>query len=395
MKKQKRWHRSRHAFFYRITGWLFGFYAKIKLGFKGEKFDNRRQPYLFLYNHQTPYDQQLLYLCARRQPYTVATEDLFTMGALSKFIRYGQAPIPFKKSMNDVTAVMTCFRIAREGYSIALAPEGNRTFTGTTVNIKPSIVKLIKALKLPVAIFLVRGGYRTLPRYADKPRRAGGVTAGVTRVIPYEEYRDMPNDELYSLIEREMYVDESDWGVPVKNRRRAEFAERALYRCPCCGALGRLTSKGSSVTCAACGSVGTMDVYGRFEPPFPVRTVKEWAQDQEAWINSLDIEDGADKPLFSEKVCLRQLISEEFRKVTLEKNTEARAYTDRLEVGDRVFRYSETDAMTASGRFKLNFYAEGVTYQLVSDRRFCSVKYVNLFYHYKNVKENGNGFLGI
>lgn len=395
MKQTEKWHKKRHVFYYHLSRVLFRLYAKGKLRYRGEKFDNRARPYLFLYNHQTPYDQHLLYLSVPHQPYAVATEDIFTLGFLSKVIRHTQAPVPFKKSMNDIGAVMTCFRIAREGCSLALSPEGNRTFTGTTVTIKPSIVKLIKALKLPVAIFLVRGGYDVLPRYADKPRRAGRVTGRITSVLEYSEYKDMSNEALYEWIRRELYVDESDDGVRIRSNRRAEYLERAVYRCPLCGAIGQLKSEGSNISCKACGTVGRMDEYKRFQPDFPVRTVKEWIESQEAWINALPVSEGEEKPVFAEQVKLQRLMQKEMKRKVLAKNVEARLFTDRIEVGNICWHFSEVDAMTVCGRFCLNFYVGGITYKLTADKRFCAVKYVNLYYHYKNTKENGDGFLGI
>ena len=61
------------------------------------------------------------------------------MGPLSALIRYLVAPIPIQKQATDVAAVMTCICLAREGGTIAIAPEGNRTYSGKTVYINPAI----------------------------------------------------------------------------------------------------------------------------------------------------------------------------------------------------------------------------------------------------------------
>ncbi|MCD8373122.1 MAG: hypothetical protein LUD27_07475 [Clostridia bacterium] len=53
------------------------------------------------------------------------------------------------------------------------------------------------------------------------------------------------------------------------------------------------------------------------------------------------------------------------------------------------------EAATVCGRYRLDFYAGGVTYQLTAQKTFCAIKYVNLLYHYKNGEENPDGFLGI
>jgi 1-acyl-sn-glycerol-3-phosphate acyltransferase len=61
-------------------------------------------------------------------------------------------------------AVKTCVRVAKEGGTIAIAPEGNRTYSGVTESIKPSITGLIRLLRIPVAIFRIEGGYGVHPR---------------------------------------------------------------------------------------------------------------------------------------------------------------------------------------------------------------------------------------
>lgn len=392
-RKKNQWHKPRHVFFYRLSQFLMGIYARIAYRYRGEKFDNRDRQYIFCYNHQTALDQHLMYLSLPRQPYTVATEDIFAMGLLSRFIRYAQAPIPFKKSAADFAAVKTCVRIIHEGYSIALSPEGNRTFTGVTVHIKPSIGKLIKLLRLPVAVFIVRGGYGVMPRYADKVRR-GRVTGRVERVIEYEEYKDLSDEAVYELLRDAMYVDESDSGAVCKSRHQAEYLERALYICPKCGKVGTLRSKGRTFSCTACGAKAFFDDTRVFHGDFPFRTVYDWTKWQDDQVRALPVDGGEKEPFFKERVRLRKL--ENGAKTVIFECAEARIFSDRLEVGELTFRYDDISAMTICGKKRMDFYCGGVTYQLTSDKRFCALKYVNLYYHYQNRKEGiEDGFLGI
>ena len=77
------------------------------------------------------------------------------------------------------------------------------------------------------------------------------------------------------------------------------------------------------------------------------------------------------------------------------KEAEASAYADRLEVDGKTFYYRDVSAMTVCGRKRLDFYCANETFQLTASDRFCALKYVNLYYHYKNIKEDGDGFLGM
>jgi hypothetical protein len=50
---------------------------------------------------------------------------------------------------------MNCLRVAREGGTIALAPEGNRTYSGKTEYMNPAIAALARKLALPIALYSV------------------------------------------------------------------------------------------------------------------------------------------------------------------------------------------------------------------------------------------------
>ncbi|MCD8201388.1 MAG: 1-acyl-sn-glycerol-3-phosphate acyltransferase [Clostridia bacterium] len=394
--KKKKWHRARHTFFLRIQNFLFRILARVRFGYRpGEKVDNRSQPYLFLYNHQLTIDPLFLQLQLTHQTYTVAAEDVMTQGVKSRFFNFAQAPIPFKKATNDAHAVMTCIRVVREGYSIALSPEGARSFDGVTLGINPAIAKLVKMLKLPLAMFVLRGGYVCFPRYADKRRKGPAMTGGITRVVPYDEYKDMSVDELNKLIRDEMYVDESDESVITEGRHLAEYLERALYYCPKCRSLGTLKSKGNEITCLSCGNTVRMNEYRHFIGDIPVKTVKDWIGLQEDFVRGTDISRG-DEPLYAEKVTVKTNEITTFSKKLVYKKAEMRLYTDRIEVGDKVWKYDDILSETVWDKSALDVYAEGKTYQISAEKTFCAIKYVNFYYHYKNVKEgNDDRVLGI
>lgn len=63
----------------------------------------------------------------------------------------------------------------------------------------------------------------------------------------------------------------------------------------------------------------------------------------------------------------------------------------------KVFLFSEVTAVSVLGRNKLNIYMEDQVYQLKAGKRFNALKYVNIYYRYKNL-HTGNeesDFLGI
>ena len=157
---KKKWIKKRHGIIRAIAAATLGIYVRLWYGVKVEKFrEQGKRPYLIVMNHTTFCDQFLVGMAFRGPVYYIASEDLFSNGWISRLLTWAVAPIPIKKQTVDVHAVANCIRVAREGGTIALAPEGNRTYCGKTAYIKPSIVKLIRKLHLPLAVFRIEGGY--------------------------------------------------------------------------------------------------------------------------------------------------------------------------------------------------------------------------------------------
>ena len=205
-RNKKKWLRLRHTIVRHTFGIFFRAYAIVKYGarirpFKGEK----KRQYLVLFNHQTAFDQFFVALSFRKHLYFVSTEDIFSNGFISCLLRYLVAPIPIKKQTNDVRAIMNCMRVAKEGGSISIAPEGNRTYSGKTEYISPTIAPLARKLGLPIALYHIKGGYGVQPRWADDVRR-GRMECYVSRVIEPEEYNNLTDSELYDTINEGLYI---------------------------------------------------------------------------------------------------------------------------------------------------------------------------------------------
>ena len=400
-KKQKKWTLPRHRFVRNLLGITFGPIVKIKYGIKVERFKEQgKRPYLVLFNHQTAYDQFFVGLAFRGPVYYVASEDIFSLGALSSLIRFLVNPIPIKKQTTDPRAVINCIKVAKEGGTIAIAPEGNRTYSGRTVYIKPSIAQLAKHLKLPIAIFKIEGGYGVHPRWSDVVRR-GKMTAGVSRVIEPEEAAALTDSELASLIERELYVDEARSDREYTSPKLAEYLERAMYVCPDCG-LSEFESHGDVIECKKCHTriryTKTTELVG-IDKPFPFKFVADWYDYQCDYVNSLNISD-MEGVIYSDEAELSEVLLYK-KKLPIAKNTKIELAADKitLRFGTEVLDlpFEAASAVTVLGKNKLNVYFGDKVYQLKGNERFCALKYVNLYYRYKNIiKGNENDkFLGL
>ena len=402
-KKQKKWLRTRHKVVTEILRPFMHLYVRLRYGIRIEKFrEQGDRAHLILLNHQTPFDQFFVGLAMKGPVYYMATEDIFSLGWVSDVIRWLVAPIPIRKQTTDINAVMTCIRVAREGGTIAIAPEGNRTYSGRTQYMNPAIAGLAKKMKLPIALYRIEGGYGTEPRWSDCIRR-GKMRGYVSKVIEPEEYAALSGDALMELIREGLHVDEGNADGRFRSNKRAEYLERAVYVCPFCG-LAKFESHGNDITCTACGRKIT---YGEDKTltgqgfGLPFRFMPEWYDYQEDYVNRLDLSRYLAEPLFRDEAKLSQVIVYQ-RKEPLRPWAKIALYGDRVVIDEGAadqltLPFGEISAAAVLGRNKLNIYHGDMIYQFKGDKRFNALKYVHIWHRYKNIArgdENGN-FLGL
>lgn len=399
----KQWIKPRHRVVRNLVFAVLAPYTRLKYGVRPERFTAQgERPYLILYNHQTPFDQFFVGMSFRGAVYYLATEDIFSLGWVSSVLRCLVAPIPIKKQTTDIAAVRACLRVAREGGTIALAPEGNRTYSGRTEYINPAIASLAKKLGLPIALYRIEGGYGVQPRWSDKVRR-GKMRAYVARVIEPTEYAAMTPAELLNEIKTGLYVDEAAPGGEYRSRHRAEYMERAVYVCPNCG-LSRFESRGNFTECTTCHAQIEYGADKRLRGvgfDFPFEYFAQWYDYQSDFVRALDLAEYSDTPMFTDSARLSE-VEVYKRKHTLRKAAALALYGDRVVIDEGtsrelVFEFAAVTAMSVLGRNKLNIYHAGRVYQIKGDKHFNALKYVNIYYCHKNIsKGDDHGkFLGL
>ena len=394
--------RPRHKLVTEILRVFLSPYCRLRYGIKVSRFkEQQKRPYLILMNHQTPFDQFFVGMAFKGPIYYLATEDIFSNGWISSIIRYLVAPIPIKKQTTDIKAILNCIRVSREGGTIALAPEGNRTYSGRTEYMSPSIVPLAKKLGVPIVLFRIEGGYGVEPRWSDVIRK-GKMKGYVSRVIPPEEYASMTDDQLYTEIKDGLYVNEANANGEFRHKRLAEYLERAVYICPFCG-LSAFESNRDIIECKSCHRqiryTKHKELIGvGFD--FPFRFVADWYDYQLDYVNALDVTALTEKPIYLERARALEVIPCEKKNLVAD-NAAVSLYGDRivldLQASQLCFEFDSTSAVTVLGRNKLNIYSDGKIYQLKGDKRFNALKFVHIYHRYKNIKkgDENNAFLGL
>lgn len=403
-KVKKNWIRFRHRVVVCLLRHPVHLFCKWKYGVKIERFreQNGRQ-YLVVLNHQTTFDQFFLGIAFKNPVYYLATEDIFSNGWVSSLIRYLVAPIPIKKQTTDVRAVMNCIKVSKEGGTIALAPEGNRTYSGKTEYMNPAIASLIKKLGLPLAFFRIEGGYGVQPRWSDCIRK-GKMKAYVSKVLEPEDYKSLSDDELLKIISQELFVNDCYDGVgEFHSKKRAEYIERAIYVCPECG-LSVFESQKDIIRCKKCGLEAKYLPSLKFESSkgkFPFTYMNDWYDYQKDFISNCNTLEYSEKPAFRDNANLFEVIVYKNKK-PLVKNCKISLYGNRVvfdEGGENelVLSFDDVSVVSVLGRNKLNIYHNSKIYQLKGEKSFNALKYVHFYYRYKNIKAGieGEQFLGL
>ena len=354
-QKKKQWVLRRHTVVRNLLYWPLYIYSVLRYRIRIQRLPKDTTQCFILSNHQTAFDQFFVSMSFPQHVYYVTSEDLFSMGWLSRLIAWLVAPIPFRKSTADLNGVKNCLRVAREGGSIGMFPEGNRTYSGTTEYMKSSVASLVRATKLPLVLYRIEGGYGAHPRWSDTIRK-GKMRAYVSKIIQPEEYKDMTNEALFEIIKKELYVDERLDKTCFYGKKNAEFLDRVLYFCPFCG-LSELDSSGDTVSCRKCGMQVRYRPDKRLEGvgfDFPYPYVKEWYEAQSNYIRSLDMESFGDAPIYQDTV----------------------QYSENIYCKRKVIK----DTAAALSVFK-NRFVDNQIFQFCGNKHFNAVKYLNLYFH--------------
>ncbi len=387
--------RFRHRVVFGVLRPIIGLYARMAYGFRYTKLPQPKTPALIYANHNCNLDPFFVTVSCKMPLYFIASDHIFRLGWLSKLLSYLVAPIPIAKSQLDAQSIRAMLRVRDEGGAICLFPEGNRSFNGRTGYIAPAAAKLAKRIGLPLVLYRIEGSYLSTPRWGKGLRR-GQVRGFVHSVIAPEAMRAMTSDELCERIRTALNVDafamQREHPIAYRGRARALYLQRVLYMCPQCSAIGSLTAQKHSVMCQNCGFCVNYDEYGFFKavtsaekPPF--EDIYAWDMWQKARLKRLVTgedfaETYANAPLFCDEDC-ELYRAERARAAEMVASGRLCMYSDRLELGSRVFRFENMPRANVYLSQTLQFSTNDGMFDIKSRRFMSASKYVNAFYYIK------------
>lgn len=227
-------------------------------------------PCLILMNHSSFIDLEIVSRIFYPKPYCiVCTSDGF-VGKEWLMRRLGC--IPTQKFVSDVSLIRDMdYALHTLGCSVLMYPEASYSFDGTATPLPRKMGILLKKLDVPVISIHTSGAFSRDPLYNCLQKRDVPVSAEVTCLLTREEIAEKSVRELDAILDDAFAFDNFAWQrdnrVGIDAPFRADGLNRILYRCPACGAEGKMEGKGVGLTCHACGKHWELDRFGQLAAP--------------------------------------------------------------------------------------------------------------------------------
>lgn len=340
-------------------------------------------PYIVVSNHVTDWDPLLVGAAFRNQMYFLASEHIMRLGFVSRLLEWLMHPIIRQKGGSAAGAVKEMLRAVKEGFNVALFPEGNRCWDGVTRDFPPSTGKLVRTSGVSLVTFRLSGGYLSSPRWSGNTARRGYMRGEIVKIYTPEELKAMSALQINAAIARDIYVDAFDdqrrRTVLYRGKHLAENLETLLFICPKCFSRNTLVSEDDRFRCRSCGFETRYAPTGFFlggDPPFP--DVRGWNRWQTKQLEKLCREAKEDEPIFSDSG-LELYSVQSGRSSELLGRGDITLYRDRLELpGELSLPIGSITGMSLRGPTDLYIgTANGSSFLIKTHLSLCTHKYLS------------------
>lgn len=267
----------------------FSFFFRIKKNLPPEV-RNLKPPYLVLGNHVGFWDP---FIVGNFLPYYThfVSSDAAFRNPIFNFFLTRLGTIPKKKNMRDSQVIRDIFSVIRQGENVGIFPEAVRNWDGSSFPLDKSIIKLIKLLKVPVVVPILKGMNLFNPRWSPHLRRTK-LQVDYTLLFTEEDVKNLNENILFKRLNKTLKHDEVDFQRKQKNKihskKRAEYISYALYVCPHCHAIDSFTASENNFKCVKCNYHIFINEYGFFESEnqrdLIFDNIRDWNKWQEKWL---------------------------------------------------------------------------------------------------------------
>ena len=336
--------------FYGFLCLIVSIVIKLVLGFKLREDEQVRswrkskQSYVILSAHPSEADAAVLLaaLFPRYARFVVGAQQLYKEGIFGWLLRTMHV-IPKRQFTNDVPAIKEMIQTVRDGYVLAMMPEGRVSMDGTENPIDPSTVKLLKKLKVPVAILIPEGTFFIRPSYHWNAIKLGKINGEIRCLFTAEDLENMSAEEMEDRINKEFrynafeQVKGSGNTYGSKKKPAMEHVSNLFYRCPECSSMYTVGEDGDVISCSSCGFTVNVSRELFFESPSGESIPENaavWNKAQIEFEKEFWKADDAALEFTVEKQMLKLRVDQDFRTVcsgTLVLDKTGMRYTDEQE----------------------------------------------------------------
>lgn len=259
---------------------VFAFDTKIKLRLKNTV-GKIEEPAIVLCNHGSFVDFVYAGRILRKYRPQFITARLYFYHNLLRRILHRVGCIPKSMFASDLENVKNAMSVISDGGVLAMMPEARLSTIGKFEGIQDTTYRFIQHMGVPVYTVCLRGDYLCNPKWGSGVRKNSLVEGEFKQLLTKEEVKSLSLEELQKCIDGALTYDEFAWleqhpEIHYKSKKLAEGLENILFRCPDCGAVCSLTTKGHTITCTACQKTYTLnDRYG-FEGGKPFDNFAAW-----------------------------------------------------------------------------------------------------------------------
>ncbi|MCX8058707.1 MAG: 1-acyl-sn-glycerol-3-phosphate acyltransferase [Spirochaetes bacterium] len=245
-------------FLIKILRLTFGFFLKkyYNINFiDKENVKKFNRPFILLANHCGFWDPFFICIYLEQEIHFVTSDNIFRNPIFNFFMNlFGS--IPKSKFIPDIETIKLIFKVIKENKSVGIFPETNRTWDGSTFKINPNIGKLVKKLGIDLIGAKIKGGYLSLPRWAQK-KRYGKVIIEYDFIVKSSDLQNLNEEKINQLVEEWFKYNEDDFifknNFKYKGKNLAQYIERVLFICPNCNSFVSIFSSKNHFFCKNCG----------------------------------------------------------------------------------------------------------------------------------------------
>ncbi|MDR0328581.1 MAG: 1-acyl-sn-glycerol-3-phosphate acyltransferase [Planctomycetaceae bacterium] len=155
---------------------------------------------ILISNHQSHFDPPILGIGLRRRLNFLARKSLFRFKPFAWLIDMLDA-IPLETNGIGFAGIKESIKRLKNGEVILVFPEGGRTWDGNIAPFLQGSLTLAQRTKSAILPAAVSGCYEIFPRTKKYPRLWGRVRVVYGKLILYEEFKELTEEELRHLCE--------------------------------------------------------------------------------------------------------------------------------------------------------------------------------------------------